>query len=372
MWIPLTLVSCTLAAMSAFVANFKEGSQANRIALAMMRRIMGRIKTTLSVEDLAPCDLVIEAVFEDDSLKARVTKEVEAVLREDAIFASNTSAIPITHLAGASARPTRFIGLHFFSPVEKMPLLEIICGDATDAETLRRCLAFTRTIGKLPIVVGDGYGFYTSRTFAAYLLEAVQMVAEGHDPVLIEWAAREAGMVVPPLKVFDEVSLKLGHHGMAQAEKFGKTRAGMAGIELLRTMVEKHDRLGKAHGKGFYDYEGRSRRIWPGLADLVSATPEHSGVEYIKKRLMLAQVNQVGWCLEEGILKQHRDAEVGAIFGIGFAPASGGPLSWMDGHGLRWVVSELRALETSCGERFAPAPLLVEMAEKDMRFFEVA
>ncbi|MGM0574366.1 MAG: 3-hydroxyacyl-CoA dehydrogenase NAD-binding domain-containing protein [Myxococcota bacterium] len=342
----------------------KHLSQEDRDAL------LGRITWTLDAADVEGCDLVIEAVAENDEVKAKVTREVEPLLADGAIFASNTSAIPITHLAKASEHPDRFIGLHFFSPVEKMPLLEIVVGEETSEETLARALGIAMVLGKLPIVVNDGYAFYTSRVFGAYLMEGAQLVAEGHDPVLVEWAARQAGMVVPPLQVFDEVTLTLGVHALTQKEKYTGEAVDTAGIRLLRKMTGELDRNGKAAGKGFYDYEGKERRIWSGLRDLATGTPEETGVDYLADRLMYAQIAEVGRALDEGILRHHRDAEVGAVFGIGFAPGSGGPLAWMDRRGLDTVAEDLQRLADSCGERFAPAPTLVEMARNNRRFFE--
>jgi 3-hydroxyacyl-CoA dehydrogenase/enoyl-CoA hydratase/3-hydroxybutyryl-CoA epimerase len=332
--------------------------------------VLNRIRYTLEMPDLRGCDLIIEAVIENDEIKHAVIREVEPFLADGAIFASNTSAIPITHLSTASKNPANFIGLHFFSPVEQMPLLEIIATDATSEETIGRSVALAKILGKTPILVNDAYGFYTSRTFAMYLMEAVQMVAEGHDPVLIEWAARQAGMVVAPLKVFDEVTLRLGYHGIAQRERFTGETVNGSGVQLLRTMVEDHGRIGKVAGKGFYDYEGRERRLWPGLKTLVSGTPARTGVDYIANRLMLAQCVEVARILEEGVLRSHRDAEVGAIFGIGFAPNSGGPLSWMDQRGLNRVVSDLEDLAEECGERFAPPAILKKMRDGQERFFD--
>ncbi len=337
--------------------------------------ILGRITFTLENGPIQGSDLIIEAVVENDEVKHKVTRELEPLLSADGIWASNTSAIPITHLAQASAKPASFIGLHFFSPVEVMPLLEIIRGKATDDRTVARCLAFTKLLGKVPIVVNDGYGFYTSRVFGTYLMEAVQLVAEGHSPALIEQAAKQAGMVVPPLKVFDEVTLRLGHHGILQRERYlGQNISDIAGVKLLKSLVEDHGRLGKAQGKGFYDY-GAERQIWPGLKDLVSAKPAKTGVDYVASRLMHVQVLEVARCLEEGILREKRDAEVGAIFGIGFAPSSGGPLAWMDRRGAKKIVETLDAFaaeDPAHGARWTPPKLLVDMANSGGRFWPEA
>ncbi len=244
-----------------------------------------------------------------------------------------------------------------------MELVEIIMGEQTSDETLARALAFSLHIGKLPVVVNDGYGFYTSRVFGTYLLEAARLVAEGHDPVLVEWAATAAGMVVPALKVFDEVTLRLGYKGMDQRRRFLGDEGPDAGIALIRTMVEDHDRLGKFHGKGFYTYEGRSRKMWEGLADLTVGRPDDTGLEYIQDRLMLRQVNEVARCIDDGVIRKLRVAEVAAIFGIG-------PLAWMDRRGIANVVESLRDLAEECGDRYAPADVLVKMAEEGRTFFE--
>ncbi|MEM9455235.1 MAG: 3-hydroxyacyl-CoA dehydrogenase NAD-binding domain-containing protein [Myxococcota bacterium] len=331
-------------------------------------QLRGRVTGTLSVGDLAGCDLVIEAVFENLELKHMVTKETEPVLAEGGIWASNTSAIPIADLAKASAAPDRFIGLHFFSPVEKMQLLEIITPEATSPGTLGRCLAFSRAIGKLPIVVGDGYGFYTTRVFSAYILEGAQLVAEGHDPATIEWAARSAGMVVPPLQVFDEVTLTLAAKGFTQGRAYGRTLE-IPGVRLVETMVEQ-GRKGKAEGQGFYDYGKDGRRLWPGLAALVNATPHKTGVELIGQRLLGLQALEAARCVADGVVKKHRDAEVGAIFGVGFAPNTGGPLSYIDRVGVRAFVDRMDGFAKEYGDRFQPPPLLRDMAERGETFFE--
>ena len=334
--------------------------------------LLGRIKATLELSDLRGCDLIIEAVFEDINLKHRVTREVEPLMAEDAIWASNTSALPITDLAKASAHPERFIGLHFFSPVEKMPLLEIITGEQTDERTLARCLAFTRQIKKTPIVVGDSYAFYTSRVFSSYLMEAVQLLAEGHAPALIEWAARAAGMVVGPLQVFDEVTLSLVRHAMVAGKEYVGDKPDYApGVALLEKLVDEHGRHGRAAGKGFYDYvEGKRRGFWSGLAELTPPTPEESGNDLLGQRLLLMQCVEAVRCVEEGVIKRPRDAEVGGIFGIGFAPNTGGPLSYLDRMGLDRAVELLEQFASKYGQRYTPPALLVKMATAGETFFE--
>ena len=351
----------------------------SRKGAAEAEAILARITATLADDPIRGTDLVIEAVIEDMAIKHRVTRALEPLLAPDAIWASNTSALPITRLAEAFSDPTRFVGLHFFSPVEKMPLLEIIAGAQTSERTLARSLDLCRRLNKLPILVNDGYGFFTSRVFAAYILEGVQLVAEGYEPALIEWAARRLGMVVPPLQVFDEVSLRLGRHVLDQAAEY-TGRSLPAARDLLIAMVDQHGRIGKVEGKGFYAYAPSKRGfkrlgIWEGLRDLAQtkATDPAQDVavsDQLGRRLMLAQIAEVARCFDDGILRQARDAEVGAIFGIGFAPNTGGPLAWIDRQGAANVVRELEALEQAHGERFAPAERLRQMAEEGGRFWE--
>ena len=330
------------------------------------KTILSRITYTLENGPIAGSDLIIEAVVENLKIKHSVTKDLEPLLAPGGVWASNTSAIPITRLAEVSEHKDRFIGLHFFSPVEKMPLLEVIQPEACSDETLNRCLAFGKAIGRTNIVVNDGYGFFTTRLFASYILEGVQLVAEGHDGVLVEWAAQTAGMVMPPLKVFDEVTLTLGRHAFETRKDVTGEVLDLAGIDLVAKLVDM-GRYGKAHGQGFYDWS--TRTVWKGLADLTPATPEVTGLEFLQRRLMLAQAAEMGRVLQDGIIRDNKDAEIGAILGLGFAPGSGGPLSWMDKQGLRSLVSELRDFAGRYGERYTPAPILVEMAEKNQTFW---
>ncbi|MGK0360660.1 MAG: 3-hydroxyacyl-CoA dehydrogenase/enoyl-CoA hydratase/3-hydroxybutyryl-CoA epimerase, partial [Bradymonadia bacterium] len=335
--------------------------------------IIARVTATLELAPLAGCDLIIEAVFENIDLKHRVIREVEALLGEDAIFASNTSALPINDLAKASKNTANFVGMHFFSPVEKMPLLEVIKGGATSDDTLARVLGFGKAISKTNIVVNDGYGFYTTRFFTAYILEAVQLVAEGHSPLLVERAARAAGMVVAPLKVFDEVTLSLAAHGIAMRERYEDIDLNTyAGVRLIRKMVEL-GRTGKAAGAGFYDYASKPRRLWTGLAELVAEVGDTSAApgdfDTIQDRLMLVQVLEAARCLDEGILRSTAEGEIGAIMGVGFAPNTGGPFAWIDRRGVRAVVTALDALAARFGDRYAVPALLRTMAETNSTFF---
>jgi len=346
------------------------GELARKKGQAHADAILARITPAVELEALAGADLVIEAVFEDIGLKHRVIREVEPLMAPGGVFASNTSALPITDLAQASAHPERFIGLHFFSPVEAMPLLELIEGRDTAPDTVGRCLSFGQRIRKTPIVVGDGFGFYTTRVFSAYILEGAQLVAEGHDPALIEWAARVAGMAVPPLQVFDEITLVLGKHVVAGSKPYLGDQLDILGAHLVARMVDELGRTGRSGGAGFYDYvDGRRRGLWPGLAELAPHTPVETGVEYLAFRLLAVQAAEVARALDEGILKRQRDAEIGAVLGLGFSPPSGGPLAWMDRQGLAGLVERLDALASSHGVRYAPAPVLCAMADRGERFF---
>jgi 3-hydroxyacyl-CoA dehydrogenase/enoyl-CoA hydratase/3-hydroxybutyryl-CoA epimerase len=332
--------------------------------------LAARLRVVADAADLAGCDLVVEAVFEDLPLKHAVTREVEPLLAPGGIWASNTSALPITELARASAHPDRFVGLHFFSPAEVMPLVEVVRGRATSDETLARALALCRRLGKTPIVVNDGYGFFTTRVFSRYLLEAADLVAEGHDPARVESAARAAGMAVPPLQVFDEVSLSLVRQATPHEEAFTGRRRDTAGFALVCKMVDELGRHGKAAGAGFYDYaEGKRQGLWPGLRDLATPRPGHATQGELGHRLLLAQAVEAVRALEEGVLQRPRDAEVGALLGIGFASCTGGPLSYLDRRGLPSVVAELDALAAGHAERHAVPTLLRDMAARGERFF---
>ncbi|NOY28265.1 MAG: 3-hydroxyacyl-CoA dehydrogenase, partial [Oligoflexia bacterium] len=363
-------------------ARQQANKQLRFLSAEARQAVLDRIHPTLDLEHVAGSDLVIEAVVEDLKIKQHVIAQVEPLLAPDAIFASNTSALPISQLAEHSIAPDRFIGLHYFSPVEQMPLVEIVRGQATSDRTVARALAFARQTHKTPIVVNDGYGFYTTRVFSAYLLEGAQLVAEGHDPRLVEWGARQAGMVVGPLQVFDEVTLSLGCHVLEEAQRYVGDAVDITGTRLVLAMVAQ-GRLGKAHGAGFYDYsDGRRTGLWAGLPEVVAAVglPSVNGgtatadpvgqTRSLGRRLLLAQCAEVARRIDQGVIQRNRDAEVGAVFGIGFAPCTGGPLAFMDRVGLPALVAELDQLATTCGARFQPAPLLRKMAEDGQRFFE--
>jgi len=335
--------------------------------------ILARIKPTADYRDLAGCELVVEAVFEDRALKAEVTKQTEAVIAADALFASNTSTLPITGLAEASSRPANFIGLHFFSPAEKMPLVEIIMGRQTSPQTLARSMDFVRAIGKTPIVVNDARGFYTSRVFGTYLSEGMALLQEGVSPALIDNAGRIAGMPVGPLALADEVSIELVHKIAKQTQKdLGKQYAPRAADQVAALMVEKLGRLGKKSGHGFYEYPADAKKyLWAGLAEHFPVRAEQPTLEQVIERLMLIQSIETVRCLEEGVLTSPADADVGAILGWGYPPFRGGPIGQIHTMGLAKFVAACDRLAEQCGERFRPTEGLRKKTAEGSQYFPI-
>ncbi|MFZ4602410.1 MAG: 3-hydroxyacyl-CoA dehydrogenase NAD-binding domain-containing protein [Caulobacterales bacterium] len=338
--------------------------------------ILARITPTTDYAHVKGADLVVEAVFETREIKADVTKKAEAQLAETAVFGSNTSTLPITGLAEASVRPKNFIGIHFFSPVDKMGLVEIIMGKETSEETLAKAIDYVLKIRKTPIVVNDSRGFYTSRCFGTYVGEGIAMLAEGVKPAIIENVGRMTGMPVPPLAMNDEVALDLGYKVRQQTKKdLGDAYRATPADAIIEEMVVKLERFGRKNGKGFYEYPSDpngKKRIWPGLSDLVKtkiaeAAPELRD-EY-KKRLLYIQALETARCFEEGVITDPRDADVGSILGWGFAPYTGGTISLIDGMGAAKFVAECDALAQKYGERFKPNALLRDMAAKGETFY---
>ncbi len=329
------------------------------------------VTPTDSDADLAGCDLVIEAVFENRELKNKVLPAAEAAALPDAVVASNTSTLPITGLAEAVQDPTKFIGLHFFSPVPKMRLVEIIRGERTSDETLARAFDYVLQIGKTPIVVNDSRGFYTSRTFGTYVTEAVSMVAEGVRPALIENVAKRSGMAVGPLAVSDEVTLTLQLKIRDQTLADDPTVAGALGEHPAFAVLEElvgEGRTGKAGGAGFYEYpEGAKKFLWPGLAKYGR---DDAGVteQDVEDRLLFIQSLETIRCLDEGVLTSVGDANVGSIFGFGFAPWSGGTLQFVNAYGLGAFVERADYLADTYGERFRPTDSLRERAASGTKF----
>jgi 3-hydroxyacyl-CoA dehydrogenase / enoyl-CoA hydratase / 3-hydroxybutyryl-CoA epimerase len=332
--------------------------------------LLGLIKPTTNYHDLAGCDLVIEAVFENVKIKADVTAKTEAVVPETCIFASNTSTLPITGLAEASERPEQFIGLHFFSPVDKMPLVEVILGKKTNDEAIARSLDYVQQIRKTPIVVNDSRGFYTSRVFSTFTAEGITMLAEGVKPGLIENAARMTGMPVGPLAVTDEVTLELANKiGKETAAALGREYPGNLSEEVLHKMVDDLDRKGKRFGKGFYDYPADAKKhLWDGLAGHFPVADEQPEVSELKKRFLTIQALETARCFEEGVLTHPEDADIGSIFGWGFPPYTGGTLSYIDTIGIREFVAECDRMAAAYGDRFKASAWLRERAENGQDF----
>ncbi|HLK95477.1 MAG TPA: 3-hydroxyacyl-CoA dehydrogenase NAD-binding domain-containing protein [Nocardioidaceae bacterium] len=335
--------------------------------------LVGRITATDSLHDLAGCDLVIEAVFEDAELKHRVLSETESAVAADALLASNTSTLPIGGLARGVERRSEFLGLHFFSPVEKMPLVEIIVGPETSEAALARAYDVVQAIGKTPIVVGDSRGFFTSRVFGTLVLEAAAMLGEGCNPVSIERAAAQAGFPAPPLAMLDELTLTLPRHIEAEARKAaeaeGLEHVVHPGMTVLDRMVEEHERIGKASGAGFYDYpDDGPKRLWPGLWDAFAAAVDgDSPVPFreMQERLTFAMAIETQKCLDEGVLHSTAAANVGSVLGIGFPPLHGGAAQFVRGYegptgtGPEGFVARARQLAEAYGDRFVPPPSLL-------------
>lgn len=335
--------------------------------------LLARIQPTDNYDDLQGCDLVIEAVFEARDIKAEVTKKTEAVVGADTIFGSNTSTLPITSLADAWSKPRNFIGIHFFSPVEKMPLVEIITGKKTGPEAIAKALDYVAQIKKTPIVVNDSRGFYTSRCFGTYVMEGYSMVGEGVTPALIDNCGRQAGMPVGPLAVGDEVAIDLSWKVMQATKKDlgDKYQPGPAD-EVVERMYAL-GRYGRKTAKGFYVYpqDGGKKYLWPGLAGEFPLKPEAAqpSAEEVKTRLIYRQLVECARCYQEGVLETVEDGDIGAIFGWGFAPFTGGPFSLMDSLGIDQVVKTLKRLEKAYGARFAPPKILKQMAKSGETFY---
>lgn len=342
-----------------------------RMAPEKAEAILERIVTTDDYADLEGCELVIEAVFEDRGIKADVTAKSEAVIPQDAIFASNTSTLPITGLAEASVRPEQFIGIHFFSPVDKMPLVEVILGEKTGDRATAVALDYIQQIRKTPIVVNDSRGFYTSRVFGTYTNEGMTMLSEGVNPALIENVAKQAGMAVGPLAVMDEVTLELGYHvAKATAAALGDDYKPNTAAPVIERFVEELDRRGKRFGKGFYDYpEGGKKALWPGLTDAYAPADPQPTPDEVRKRLLYVQALDTVRCLDEGVLTHPADGDIGSILGWGFPPYTGGTLSLIETVGLAVFVADCDRMAAAYGERFAVPDSLRERAEQGRGFY---
>ena len=354
-----------------------------RLDQAKADAMLAKVTATPDFGALKDCDLVIEAVFENRDVKAEATKKAEAALPKTAVFASNTSTLPITGLAEASSRPDQFIGLHFFSPVEKMPLVEIIVGKKTSQETLARALDFVQKIRKTPIVVNDSRGFFTSRVCGAFISEGHRMLKEGVPAAMIENCARYAGMPVGPLSLNDEVAIDLSWKIMDQtrrdAEAAGQKFEGAGTEDILELMVKKLERFGRKNGKGFYEYPADGKkRLWLELEKYFPADPrllygegeeKRAKEDEIKKRLLYVQAVDTARCLESNVLTNPQDGDVGSIMGLGFAPQTGGAISLIDQVGVKKFVAECDAFAKKYGAQFEVPKLLRDMAAKGESFY---
>ncbi len=337
--------------------------------------ILARINPTEDYAAIDGADLVVEAVFEDRQLKAAVTKRAEARLTANAVFASNTSTLPITELATAAERPQNFIGIHFFSPVDRMDLVEIIVGKQTSQETLARALDYCKALKKTPIVVNDSRGFYTSRVFETYITEGMEMLLDGIAPAIIDNVGRMTGMPRGPLELADDVAIDLLDRIARQRRAdLGESESDRRTDRILIDLVAA-GRLGRKNGQGFYDYpQGAPKRLWSGLTaaypvKVARSTPQL--IETLKRRLLYRQAIEAARCMDDGVVTAPRDADVGATLGWGFAPWTGGPISLIDTIGIREFVARAEVFQAEYGQRFAPPPLLKQMAADGRTFYAI-
>lgn len=321
-----------------------------RTTEAKMNALLDKIQPTDSVNDLSDCDLIIEAVFENEKLKNTVTKETEAVIKPEVIYASNTSTIPITTLAKASSKPDKYIGLHFFSPVDKMPLVEVIVGEQTSDETLAAAIDYVTKIKKVPIVVNDGRGFFTSRVFGKFVNEGIAMLSEGIPPAVIENVAKKVGMPVGPLAVSDEVNMKLMLDIMGEDPNLSDFEKDLE--KTIANIVSTHKRTGRKEGAGFYEYpQGGKKHIWPEWKNIFPLVDSYDEEE-VGKRLLFAMVIDSYKCLDSGVLKEPKDADIGSILGLGFPVYKGGVMSYVDYLGAKEFLNYADNLAEKHGERF--------------------
>jgi 3-hydroxyacyl-CoA dehydrogenase / enoyl-CoA hydratase / 3-hydroxybutyryl-CoA epimerase len=348
--------------------------QKGRATAADKEKLLSLIQATPDYAALENCDLVIEAVFEDREVKRIVTENVEAVIKSTAIMASNTSTLPITGLATVSKRPENFIGIHFFSPVDKMMLVEIIMGKETGGQALALALDYVRVIKKTPIIVNDTRGFYVNRCVLQYMAEAYNMLIEGVPAIMIENAAKMAGMPVGPLALNDETAIDLSQKILkATLVDIGPEAINPKHVELVNMLVDKHDRKGRKNGKGFYDYPAKpaKKHIWPGLKDLFpQQDADKVNVTELKERFLTVIALEAARVMEEGIVTDPREADVGSILAFGFAPYTGGTLSYIDGMGAATFVKQAKALQNKYGSQYKVNTLLEEMATTGDTFYK--
>ncbi|MFK7867712.1 MAG: 3-hydroxyacyl-CoA dehydrogenase NAD-binding domain-containing protein [Roseobacter sp.] len=355
-----------------YTAQFADkGIKRRKTTPEKKEQLLSLITATTDLQALQGCDLIIEAVFEDPKVKAEMTRKVEAVISEDCIYATNTSTLPITELAKASTRAAQFIGIHFFSPVEKMLLVEIIKGKETGNRAVAKALDYVRQIRKTPIVVNDARFFYANRCIIPYINEGIRMVAEGVEPALIENAAKLVGMPLGPLQLVDETSIDLGAK-IARATKAAMGDAYPdAAVDDVIFWMEADGRLGRKAAAGFYAYDEKGKRtgLWNGLAAQYPVKDDQPDLKDVQHRLLFAQSLEAVRALEDGVLMDIREGDVGAILGWGFAPWSGGPLSWLDMLGAAYAAERCNQLTATFGDRFSCPALLQEMAQKNQSFY---
>lgn len=332
--------------------------------------LLARITATADYTALAPCDLIVEAVFEDRQVKAEVYRKAQAVLRRDAIIATNTSAIPVTSLAVSVENPERFIGLHFFSPVDRMPLVEVIKGEATSESTLAHALDYIKLLRKTPIIVNDAPYFFTTRVISAYMQECLGMVAEGLSPVLIDNVAKQAGFPVGPLTMADELSIELGYHATNQQRAdAGANWVEPYGYKVQQKFCEELNRKGRRFGSGFYDYVDGKRQPWKGLAEIYPAPAAAPNIGEMKQRMVYIQSLEAARAFEQSVITDPVEGDVGALLGIGFPAFTGGPFSLIDTVGAAEFVAACDRLADKYGERFRPTSGLRERAASGVRFY---
>jgi len=352
----------------------KSALQKGRTTQADADKLLSLITPTADYADFDGCDLIIEAVFEDSGVKKAATEQAEAVIKRTAVFASNTSTIPITDLAKNSVRPKNFIGIHFFSPVDKMLLVEIIMGKRTSDKALAVAMDYVRAIKKTPIVVNDTRGFYVNRCVLRYMSEAYNMLIEGVPPAMIENAAKMAGMPVGPLSLNDETAIDLSQKILRQTvADLGEKAVDPRHIELVNTLVDTHGRHGRKNGKGFYDYPAKpaKKHLWPELKDLYPQQ-DADGIDFdeLKERFLYTIALEAARVMGEGIVTDPREADVGSILAFGFAPYTGGTLSYIDGIGAEAFVARAKQLQRKFGTQFKPPRVLTDMAKTGETFYQ--
>ncbi|MGB3437855.1 MAG: 3-hydroxyacyl-CoA dehydrogenase NAD-binding domain-containing protein [Actinophytocola sp.] len=357
------------------VKLFEKAVSRGKVTQDKADETLARIKATADAEDLAGADLVIEAVFESTELKHKVFAEIENIVAPDAVLGSNTSTLPITGLADGVKRQEDFVGLHFFSPVDKMPLLEIIVGDKTSDATLAKAFDVAQQIKKTPIVVNDSRGFFTSRVIGTFINEAVAMVAEGVNPASVEQAGSQAGYPAPPLQLLDELTLtlplKIRRETQAAIEAAGGKWDSHASEPIMDRMVEEFDRKGRSSGAGFYEYaDGKRTGLWKGLYENFTKEGHEIPFEDMKERMLFAEALETVKCFDEGVLRSVPDANIGSIMGIGFPPWTGGVIQYINGYegGVAGFVARARELAQRYGDHFLPPESLVAKAEKGEKF----